>query len=446
MGNTLYMNKEKMTYGYNAEQYHRFKKYALRYLILFSVLYCTIYCTRLNLQNAGAVLITRLGFSKADIGILTSTLFWSYGFGQLINGRLSDKIGPEKFVITSVIGSVISNLFITLNSSVFYMAVIWAINGFFQSMSWAPGIAIITRWWPSDKRGFATGFAYAFSGFGQALTTLIVTFSLSVDILDWKAIFIIPSICPVIILIVYIVFAKTSPEKVGLAKYLETESNIISECGKTISNSTEASPYRYLLTNPQYVAWMVIVFLDGVLRYGLTTWIPIYFIEKYDIDIMEGILCSLALPIGMGVGTLVVPWLTDKYCPNDRIRAVKLSSVVAGISIVLFSRMDPRISGQLVLIELFLFISGFCIYAISGTSGTYAADVGERIFAATATGIFSFAAYVGAGVQSIVYGLLLDNFGWNMIFISIAVISSAILIISIFASARNRRETGSLQI
>ena len=74
--------------------------------MLFSVLYCFLYCTRLNLSNAGAVMMEGLGWSKSDFGILTGALFWTYGIGQFVNGRLSEIVGPAKFVVASVVLSV----------------------------------------------------------------------------------------------------------------------------------------------------------------------------------------------------------------------------------------------------------------------------------------------------------------------------------------------------
>ena len=41
-------------------------------------------------------------------------------------------------------------------------------------MAWTPGLATLTKWWPGNSRGFATGFAHAFSGFGQVVAYLAV--------------------------------------------------------------------------------------------------------------------------------------------------------------------------------------------------------------------------------------------------------------------------------
>ena len=157
---------EKLKYGYTNEQYKKFNSHAWRYLLLFSFLYCAHYCTRLNLGNAQVAMTE---FTSGEIGIITSALFWSYGIGHLINGRLGEIVGIRKFIILSVILSVVTNFIMGFQSTVWIMAIVWGLNGFFQSMAWSPGVSSLNTWWPSDKRGFSIGFADAFSGFGLTL-------------------------------------------------------------------------------------------------------------------------------------------------------------------------------------------------------------------------------------------------------------------------------------
>ena len=432
---------EQHYFGYSKEEYLRFRRYAWRYLIAFSLLYCTLYCVRLNLSAAAPAMMRELGLTKAQIGILTSTLFWTYGIGQLINGRLSDYIGPEKFIIISTIVSTTASIVMGFQSNFHIMLLVWAINGFAQSMAWASGIAIITRWWPGKTRGFATGFAYAFSGFGQVLMTLSVTFAIAnFSRLGWRAAFIIPAFFPAFMFLIYLLFAKTKPQHIGLKEYVEEndgERSLEEEMKKIVRDKGALYPYKYVLSDRHYRAWVVIIFMAGIARYGLSTWIPLYFIDNYGIDITSGLIQSLALPLGMGIGTLVVPTLTDKYCPNNRLVAVVFSAALAAIVIFSFSLLNPVITWQLVVIELLLFLSGFCIYAISGTSGAYATDIGGRVLSGTATGILSFSAYMGAAIQSLVYGFALDNMGWRFVFISISVLCLLIVGISLTDTQNN---------
>ena len=394
--------------------------------MLFSVLYCFLYCTRLNLSNAGAVMMRDLGWSKSDFGILTGALFWTYGIGQFVNGRISEIVGPAKFVVASVVLSVVANVLFSFQTSLVMMAILWGLNGYFQSMSWTPGVAILTKWWPGPTRGFATGLAHAFSGFGQVAAILSVALAFKIlPGLGWRSAFLVSAVFPAVALAGYLVWARTSPAQIGLPEYVEDDparARIEDEMRMLVAQRGKLYPYRYVLANKQFMVWVVIAFITGLARYGLVTWVPLYFVDQFDISVTSGLMGSLSLPVGMGIGTLVVPWLTDKWCPNNRLPAVIASALVGAASIGGFLLLDPTVGWQMAFVQCLLFVAGFCIYAINGTAWAYATDIGGRVFSATSSGVLNFSAYMGAAAQSFVYGFLLDKIGWSSVFVSLAIL------------------------
>ena len=319
------------------------------------------------------------------------------------------------------------------------MAVLWGINGFFQSMAWTPGIATLTKWWPGNSRGFATGFANAFSGFGQVAATLSVALAFAIlPDMGWRAAFIVPAAIPLAMLVIYMVFAKPTPSAVGLHEYTEnTEEMAKNETAmqEILRTKGKFYPYKYVLSDRLFNLWMIVAFSIGLARYGLVTWVPLYFIDQFGIKITDGLLASLALPVGMGIGTLVVPWLSDKLYLNNRLRACTHNAAIGAVAVYVFFLLDPTVMWQLVLIEILLFVAGFCIYAINGTAWAFATDIGGRFFSGTAAGCLNFCAYMGAAVQSLLYGFLLDAGGWNIVFISIAAFCGLIAILGTLSAA-----------
>ena len=325
-----------------------------------------------------------LGWTSREIGVLTGTLFWTYGIGQLVNGRLSEIVGTSRFLTLSVLLSAAVNVIVGFQSSLLVMVILWGLNGFFQSMSWTPGLAALTNWWPGNKRGFATGFAHAFSGFGQAVSTLSVALAFAVlPAQGWRAAFWIPAAFPLAMLLLFVLLARPTPTSVGLPEYREDDPERAAHEEKLRALSQEKGkfyPYKFVLSNGRFWLWIAIALITGIARYGLSTWIPMYFVEKFDLDITSGLLQSLTLPVGMGIGTLVVPALTDRFCPQNRLPAVIVSAIVGAAAVGGIVTLDPRIVWQRVILLVLLFIAGFCIYAISGTSWAYATDIGGRVF------------------------------------------------------------------
>jgi sugar phosphate permease len=312
------------------------------------------------------------------------------------------------------------------------MAVLWALNGYFQSMAWGPGLAQITKWWPGERHGFAAGFANAFSGFGQALCMGMVALSLrSLPSLGWRACFILPCAVPLGFLVLFELLTKSSPAAAGLPERAEVSPETAENAGKG-----GLYPFLMLLKNRRFCAWLFIIFFAGIIRYGMITWIPLYFSDRFGVDVQAGLLQSLAFPVGMGIGTFVMPVLTDRFCPHDRLPAVIACGAALAASIAAFVSLDPTTPAGRLLVTLVLFLAGFAVYGINGCTFSYACDVGGSTFTATASGILDFSAYMGAAIQSIVYGFLLSRLGWTMVFASIAAMSLLILFIALRSRQR----------
>ena len=389
-------------------------------VVLFPVLHATEPFERWCGDNAGTGL----------------ALFWAYGIGQFVNGRLSEIVGPGKFVVASVVLSVVANVLFSFQTSIVVMAILWGLNGYFQSMAWTPGVAILTKWWPGPTRGFATGLAHAFSGFGQVAAILSVALAFKVlPNLGWRAAFLVSAAFPLVALVAYLIWARTSPAQIGLVEYVEDDpvrAKIEEAMRELVSQRGKLYPYKYVLSNKQFMVWVVIAFVTGLARYGLVTWVPLYFIDRFDISVTSGLMGSLTLPVGMGVGTLVVPWMTDKWCPNNRLPAVIASAMIGAVSIGGFLLLNPTVKWQMACVQVLLFIAGFCIYAINGTAWAYATDIGGRVFSATSAGVLNFSAYMGAAAQSLVYGFLLDKIGWFSVFASLAVLCAIMAVLGHF--------------
>ncbi len=420
--------------GYTPEQYKIFKKNAWIVLLAFSVLYCILYCGRLNLQYTMPAMMAEEGWTELDLGILSSVLFWTYGIGHLFNGRLGEIFGVNKFIIAGMFMAAAANIFIGFSSSIVIIAILWGFNGYFQSMLWSPGIALLSNWWPSDQRGFATGFANAFSGFGQVCAALTVSLSFVVlPDMGWKAGFIIPAIFMIAAGIIYIFVSKDSPKKIGLKDYVDKDAKVNEQdeaLKKLIAEKGKLYPYIYLLKKWRFDCWLLIIAGSSIARYGLLTWIPTYYVQEFGVDVKDGALGTVLLPLGMAFGTFVIPWLSDKFFKENRLPMVVICAGVAGATVFFFKGIEPGI-----MAGVLLFTAGFFIYAINGLVWAYATDVGGRAFAGTAAGVLDCFAYLGASVQAIYFGsVLTSSSNWTLVFTAIGGTCFAIIVIAIIAS------------
>ncbi|KMO87290.1 hypothetical protein AB840_03530 [Megasphaera cerevisiae DSM 20462] len=423
-------------YGYTERQYTVFQKYAWKVLLGFSILYCFLYCGRLNLSSALPLMAAEEGWNTTQLGILSSVFFWTYGIGHLINGRLGEIIGINRFIISAVILSAAANLLIGFQSSLLVIALLWGLNGYFQSMAWAPGMSLLSKWWPSNRRGFAAGFANGFAGFGQAVCmgVVIIIFAV-IPQAGWRAAFFYPALIAVILSVLYAYGIKETPHAAGLPEYTDNVTSTASELkiNASLRGKSKLYPYIYLIKEWKFDVWLLIIALSSIARYGLLNWIPLYFTNTMGMDIKDGLMENLLLSVGMGCGTLVIPALSDKLCRNDRLPAVLTCSVAGGLAVLLF-----MFSQTMWIIDILLFTAGFFLYAINGLVWPFAIDIGGRQLAGTASGILDFTAYLGAAIQAIVFGLFLGSGSWSMLFAAITIVCAAMAVLSVAAAGNTK--------
>lgn len=427
------MQKDKELFGYSKPQYKIFMRHAWSVLFAFSILYCFLYCGRQNLSFAMPTMMAEEGWTALQLGVLSSVQFWTYAFGHLVNGRLGEIIGLNKLIVIGMILSAIMNLFIGLTSSLSMIVILWGLNGYVQSMLWSPGMALLANWWPGNRRGFATGFANAFSGLGSVVTAFVVSGALTLfPGMGWRAAFVGSAAVMIFVAVIYPFFAKEKPSNVGLPEYVDSnekrEENdqslkqIVEEKGKLY-------PYIYLLKQWKFDLWIVIIACSSIARYGLLTWIPSYFVEVFDTDIEAGIIGSIVCPLGMAAGALVIPWLSDRVWAQNRLPWVVISSLASMAAVFGFMNAGPGVAASLLL-----FTAGFFIYGINSLVWTFATDIGGRTFGGTATGVLDCAAYVGASVQAIYFGGVLTNSGnWDLVFMCIVGVLGVMVVAALLA-------------
>lgn len=427
-GNEMKIKNE--YFGYSQTEYKIFNTNAWIVLLAFSVLYCVLYCGRQNLSFAMPVMMAEEGWTTLQLGVLSSVQFWTYAFGHLINGRLSEIVGVNRLIIIGMILSAIVNIVIGFQNSLFLIIILWGLNGFVQSMLWSPGMALIANWWPSNKRGFAIGFANAFSGLGSVATAFVVSFSFAFfSKAGWRAAFWGPGLIMMATVFLYPFFVKEKPSEIGISEYKEPNEVSVSnenDLKEIIGEKGKLYPYFYLLKQWKFDLWIVIIACSSIARYGLLTWIPTYFVQVYEVDIDAGIIGSIVCPLGMAAGALIIPWLSDKVWSQNRLPWVIMSSVLSAIAVFGFMNVGPGY-----VASALLFGAGFFIYGINSLVWAFATDIGGRCFSGTASGILDCAAYIGASVQSIFFGgVLAGSNNWNFVFACII----GVLLIMVFAA------------
>ena len=131
----------------------RFRKLESDRLCLFLFLLCwfsyfSSYIGRLNYSSAMTAMIREQVLSSTQAGFISMVYFFAYGGGQMVNGLLGDKFHPGRMIFVGLAAAAAANLVMGFTSSFLFMAIIWGMNGYAQSMIWPPVIRIFSEMLP----------------------------------------------------------------------------------------------------------------------------------------------------------------------------------------------------------------------------------------------------------------------------------------------------------
>lgn len=382
------------------------------------ITYASFYLLRVNMSVAIPGIIEEFDVSKTAIGWVLTALFIAYAIGQFVNGQLGDKFSAKKLVGVGLLGSAVVNVIFGFTGNFLAgMILIWALNGFFQSMGWAPTVKIVSNWFPIQQRGKAAGILGSSYQIGNVVSWALA--GLVVGLFGWRWAFWVPAMIVPFLAINWFLGMKEKAEDAGFEPVeMARKSNGLQDTIKsTLQNKG---------------IWIVALGLFGlnIVRYGFLAWAPTYFFEVQKAAISLAAYKALIFPLAGSLGALSAGWISDKFFQSRRAPMAVLMLFILILAIWLFPQI-PVTSWVLGLIVLA--IIGFTTFGPHMIMVTaLPMDLGTKEMASSATGFIDGWGYIGAALTGVGTGFLLDNFGWNAAFyfwLSGAVIAAVLMVI-----------------
>ena len=187
--------------------------------------------------------------------------------------------------------------------------------------------------------------------------------------------------------------------------------------------------FKHVLTNRVVVLLALTNVFVYTLRYGVLSWIPIYFTEQvHGVNVKEGIL-GFAIYEGADiVGTILCGWVSDKVFKGWRSGAGILFLGGVGVSVLIYWLMP--LGAPIWIFYVLIAIIGGLIYGPVMLIGLQAIDLSPRNVAGTAAGFTGLFGYLlGATLASSGVGALIHYFGWNIAYGFLVVVAVAAVVL-----------------
>ncbi len=382
------------------------------------VAYFSLYLCRLNLAAALPAMLRAEGFSVAQGGWIGSGFFACYAIGQVVNGFSSDHFGPRRMLALGLLGSAVVNLAFSSSHGLEWLVVLWALNGFFQSMGWPACVRAMADWFPLGKRGRLFGL-FATSYHAGNISALLLSGWICAT-MHWRNAFLIPSIPLFAVALLFYLGFRNRPAGAHSGE------------SQTVEKRSAAPPpsafgalfsWRLLLVGLSVSAMSVV-------GYGFLFWAPTYLAESRNLTAFGASKQSLFLPLAGAVSVAFSGWVTDVFFHSRRMPAIAIMSAVAALLVFLFPRLPLTHTWQVVA---YLSTVGLFAYGPHGLLvGVVAMDLVPREMSGRAAGILDAFGYLGAMVTGAGTGWLAQHHGWPAVF---PVWSASLLLCALLCAA-----------
>lgn len=388
------------------------------------VLYCASYFIRTCYAATIAPLAEEGIYSKGEIGLIGTAFFICYGVGQLISGLIGDKINPFFMVMFgSVLGAVCCFL-MPAAGSLGVLIGVWAANGLFQSMLWSPILRVFSETIDESLSKKAILNIALSLPVGTVLAYLMS--SMIIKYLNWKYVFIFGG-SVVVIAVLFAGFAIFCSEK-DIEKV-----PVIQKKNAEAHNNVNKKGLAAVAVSSGLLFIMIPSILHGMMRDGITNWVPAMISEVYGVSTSFSVFVTIALPIFNAFGAYLVTPLYKKLGENEmKTAGVTGFAALVPLLIMLFMNKLP-----VYVIIVLLAVTTSVMYALNYLIISLVPVRFSKFgFTSGISGILNSGAHIGCALSSYGFGAISEKAGWSAVII-VWIVSS--VLITVFSFASNKR-------
>lgn len=392
----------------------REKKSKFIFLIVY-LAYVSIYIARVNLSMAGPSLISENVLDTVQLGLLGSIFSTIYAMGRLLNGSLGDKTPPYVMLTVGLAVAGISNIFIGFLPPFIGIFLLWTTNAYAQSMLWSSVLCVVSAMYEGEEAKRKTSLMVTSVAMGNILAIILNTFLITR--FGVRFAFVVPGALTLILGLLVCLFTRgIKPQASGAKKHL--------------------SMWK-LLKDKTILSMSVPAVMHGVMKENISLWMTVFIVDRYLVDLSTSSYYILLIPTIGFIGRTLYP-LLYKLCREreNTVSAVGFFVCIAA-SVLLCVNSIGMLTAVILLSLVYTAVSmiNTSILSIFPLSYLKTGNV------ASVSGVMDFATYLGGGVASMIYGVVIANFGYAPMFVSWIVISAISVLMLIKISRDQKAES-----
>ena len=357
-----------------------------------TLIYFSSYVTRINLAAVISEVVTATGFARTELAVALTCLSATYGIGQIVNGRLGDYVKPQNLILTGlIIATVINFAFPLLAASPMLMAALWGVNGFAQAMMWPPIVKILVANMDDDMYSYAVVRV----SWGSSIGTIVVYLlsPMIIGFAGWQGVFYFSALIGAVVTSLW---------------FFMRQRITVPQMNAASNTPAKARIPRQALLPMAFIALGII--FQGMLRDGVTSWMPSYLSEIFNLGNQTSIFCTVSLAIFGMFSYTVATKLYKRWFSNE----VNCGGVIFGFSILTALLLFIFFDGGAVLSILLMATLTACMHGINLMLITHVPKRFKKYGnISTISGAVNACTYIGSAIFTYVVALLSEQIGWR---------------------------------
>ncbi len=366
--------------------------------------YAIFYVCRLAFSASKKGMIEQGAYTPAEIGYVGSAMLFAYAIGKIVNGFIADRVNVKKYIMLGLFVSALANLVVGFHVPALMLAVVWFVNGFAQASGAPCCVVALSRWWPKERRGTYYGIWSCSNNLGEVLA-----YVLSAGIVvwvgklfgpdwAWKSCFWGAAAFGLVGIAAAWFFYGNAPEDEGLPPVPVDPAD---------AKVDTAGGQRIALTSS--VVWLIALAggFFAASRYAVIDWGMFFLqVKKGYSEAGAATVISINSVVG-AVSSALSGVISDRFFKSSRQELALSAGVMNVVALALFMLVPGRhVWVDVTAMVLFGFAVGILLTFLGGLM---AVDRVPKCAAGAALGIAGMGNYIGAGLQSIISGYLVER-------------------------------------
>ena len=383
------------------------RRYAIarvRQVAAMLFVYATFYVCRLAFSASKKGMIEQGAYTPTEIGYVGSAMLFAYAIGKIVNGFIADRVNVKKYIMFGLFVSALANLLVGFHLPAMMLAVVWFVNGFAQASGAPCCVVALSRWWPRERRGTYYGIWSCSNNLGEVLA-YVVSAGIVVWVgrafgpdWAWKSCFWGATAFGFVGIAAAFLFYGNSPEDEGLPPVPvdASEAKVDTTGGQRIALTSVA-------------VWLIALAggFFAASRYAIIDWGMFFLqVKKGYSEGGAATIVSINSVVG-AVSSALSGVISDRFFKSSR----KELAVVAGVLNVVALALFMLVPGRHVWLDVtaMVFFGAAVGILLTFLGGLMAIDYVPKCAAGAALGIAGMGNYIGAGLQSIISGYLINR-------------------------------------